>query len=292
MRIALATCERPPAPDVDAELLTPLLAERGAEVETPPWSDPGVDWGSFDLVKINSTWDYHERADRFREWLRGTCALTKLHNPTELVEWNMDKRYLRELEAKGLPVVPTIWVEPGKGRSGEKRRDLGMEAEGEAVARGWGRAVVKPAVDLGAMRLARVPATGIAAALAKLGEPALVQPFLPSLEAEGELSIIFLGGEVAHSVRKRPADGDFRVQENYGALHEPVVPPPEGLELARSVLATLNEPPLYGRVDMVRDLDEQLCVIELELIEPSLYLDKAAPEVAEWLADLCVKRAG
>lgn len=296
MRIALATCEEPPVPDVDAGLVLPALAERGAETATPAWSDPDVDWGGFDLVQLSSTWDYHERADEFREWLHRAGAATRLHNPPELVEWNMDKRYLRELEERGLPVVPTIWAEPPKGsvdgRAGEMRRDWANEPEGEAIARGWSRAVVKPVVDLGAARLKRVPATGVASALAELGDPAMVQPFLPSLEAEGELSIIFLGGEVAHVVRKRPADGDFRVQEHYGASHQPVDPPTDGLELARAVLATLDEPPLYGRVDMVRDLDDALCVIELELIEPALYLDKAEPSVTGWFADLLVERAG
>ena len=297
MRIALATCEDPPVPDMDAALVLPALEKRGAETGTPVWSDPDVDWGSYDLVQLSSTWDYHERPDEFREWLRRAGAATRLHNPPDLVEWNMDKRYLRELEHRGLPVVPTIWAEPPRageddGRVAGMRRDWANEPEGEAVARGWSRAVVKPVVDLGAARLKRVPATGVAAALADLGDPAMVQPFLPSLEAEGELSIIFLGGEVAHAVHKRPADGDFRVQEHYGASHEPVDPPLDGLELARAVLATLDEPPLYGRVDMVRDLDGVLCVIELERIEPALYLDKADELVTGWFADLCIERAG
>ncbi len=292
MRIALASCDPLPVPDTDAELLIPAIADRGGEAEAPVWTDADVDWGAFDLVQISSTWDYHERPDEFREWLRSTGAATRLENPAELVEWNLDKRYLRELEHRGIPVVPTIWFESYEGRYGAKRRDAGNEAEAEAVARGWSRAVVKPAVDLGAMRLKRVPATGIASALADLGEPALVQPFLGSVEEEGELSIIFFGGEVAHTIRKRPAAGDFRVQEHYGARHTPVDPPQEGLELARSVLATLDKPPLYGRVDMVRDPDGVLCVIELELIEPNLYLDKADATVVGWLADLFVERAG
>lgn len=285
MRIALATCEDPPVPDLDLALVSAALAERGAEVEAPAWTDPDVDWGSFDLVKISSTWDYHERPDEFREWLRTTGAATRLHNPAELVEWNLDKRYLRELEQGGMPVVPTVWAGPDGGAGA-------ADAEGEAVARGWGRVVVKPAVDLGAARLRRVPATGVSRALDELAEPALVQPFLPSLEAEGELSVIFLGGEAAHAVRKRPAGGDFRIQEQYGGTYEAVDPPPDGLELARAVLGTLEEPPLYGRVDIVRDLEERLCVIELELIEPSLYLDHADTVVIGWLADLCMEQAG
>lgn len=299
MRIALVTCEEIPAgvTDIDAELVEPILSKRGAEVETPAWTDPDVDWSGFDLVKLSSTWDYHERPDDFRDWLRRAGEATDLHNPAELVLWNMDKRYLRELEAKGLPVVPTIWSEPPGGgksddRAAEMRRDAGIELESEAVARGWGRAIVKPAVDLGAMRLRRVPATGIAAALAELNEPALVQPFLPSLQEEGELSIIFLGGEPAHSILKRPAGEDFRVQEHYGGQFEPVSPPPEALDLARSVMATLDAPPLYGRVDMVRDLEGTLCVIELELIEPSLYLHHADDEMVRRLADVLLERAG
>src|SRR5688572_11778750 len=99
MRIALVTCEEFPAgvTDQDAELVTPILTERGAEVETPVWTDPEVDWGACDLAVISSTWDYHERPDEFRDWLRRADKATELHNPADLVRWNMDKRYLREL---------------------------------------------------------------------------------------------------------------------------------------------------------------------------------------------------
>ena len=282
LRIALATCEDPPVPDEDARLLRGPLEERGVEVETPAWSDPDVDWSRYDMVQLCSTWDYHKRRDEFRDWLRRVGAETRLENPPELVEWNMDKRYLAELEEAGVPSVPTIWAEVGEEE----------EAAEEARRRGWDPAIVKPVVDLGAERLKKVHVGEVAEALREIGEPSLVQPFLESLSRSGELSLIHFRGELSHSVLKTPAEGDFRIHEHLGGSYRTVEPPDAAVGAARDLLSLLaggevgpvglpGTPPLYARVDLVGGPEGELCLGELELIEPALYLHIAGPEATE-----------
>jgi hypothetical protein len=285
LTIALATCEEPPVPDADAGPLIEALAELGAEAEQPAWSDPGVDWSAFELVQLSSTWDYSRRLAEFRDWLRAVESRTRLENPYELVEWNLDKRYLGELAEAGVPIVPTIWAEPGEEG----------EAAEEARRRGWGRAVVKPAVDLGAQRLRLVALHEVGGALEEIGEACLVQPLLESLPRSGELSLILFRGELSHAILKRPAEGEFRIHEHFGGTYRPVEPPASAVEVADRVIALLaagevgppalpGTPPLYARVDLVGGPDGGPCVIELELIEPAFYFHVAGPEAAARLA--------
>lgn len=272
MRIALVTCERPIERDDDLDFVVPALKRKGVEVEVPGWSDPKVDWSSFDLAMISSTWDYFERQDEFRSWLRSTAKATRLQNPLGLVEWNLDKRYLIELEAAGVPSIETIWVEPG----GEE------EAAGEISQLGWEQVVIKPVIDLGARNLVRVGAELVEEMLERYDVPTLAQPYLPSIATEGEISVIFVGGEISHALRKLPARGDFRVQPQYGGTHEAEEVGPNVVEIAERAIAVAPTDPLYARVDIVTT-DEGPAVIELELIEPALYLD-TAPHRAETLA--------
>lgn len=280
MRIALAEAERPIERDDDVPLLAAALRRLGAEVETPGWSDPAIGWGEFDLVVVKSTWDYHERPEAFRRWLRAVDAATRLVNPLRTILWNLDKRYLRELAGAGVPTIETIWSEPGS--------EDGVATE--VADRGWDEAIVKPAVDLGAMRLARVDPGRVAEILRRLGEPALVQPFLPAVEEQGELSIVHFAGSAAYALRKRPASGDFRVQPLYGGTHERVEAPAAALEIAATALAAAPGEPLYARVDLLAAPDGSLRLIELELIEPAYYLD-VQPAAAELVARLLL-RAG
>lgn len=254
--------------DPDSEVLLPALAELGVEAEVVAWSDPEVDWASFDRAVIRSTWDYHERSGAFADWIRAAAAATDLRNGAATVLWNLDKTYLRELDAAGVPVVPTIWLESGP-------RDLSATL----AERGWEDVVVKPSVDLGALNLVRTTADVAADAASRLSGTVMVQPFLPDLEREGELSLVFLGGAFSHAIVKRPAAGDFRVQPRYGGTAERVEPPTGAVEAAQRALALAPDPPLYARVDLVRDLEGRPCVIELELIEPFLFL----PDVPEGL---------
>lgn len=246
-----------------------------------------MDWGRYDAAWISSTWDYHERPGEFRRWLARASEATRLENPAALVEWNLDKRYLRELEGQGVQVVPTIWADAERA----------VAAADEAAERGWDPVVVKPAVDLGAMNLRRVRPDEVEGAVASIAEPSLVQPYLPALEREGELSLVYLRGALSYAVRKVPAGGDFRVQAQYGGTYRPADAGAEAERAGERVLAALasifpGEPaPLYARVDLVRDLDERLCVIELELIEPSLFLDVIGEEAADRFAALLVARS-
>jgi glutathione synthase/RimK-type ligase-like ATP-grasp enzyme len=273
MRIALVTCERPIERDDDLDYLGPALRRRGAEVETPGWSDTSVDWASFDVAMISSTWDYFERQREFRGWLRSTDRATTLINPLGLVEWNLDKRYLLELEAAGVPTIPTVWVEPG----GER------EAAGEIAELGWEQVVIKPVIDLGARNLVRVPADLVEQMLGRYDVATMAQPYLPSVAVEGEISLVHLGGELSHSLRKLPARGDFRVQPQYGGTHEAEEFGRVVREICEGAIAVAPAAPVYARVDVV-GTDRGPAVIELELIEPALYLD-TEPRGAERLAD-------
>lgn len=281
MRIALATCENPIERDDDLDFLRPALIRRGVDVEAPAWSDPTVDWDSFALVMLSSTWDYHERTTEFREWLAAIAVASRLRNPLDLVLWNLDKRYLRELaEDAGVPTIPTIWCEPG--------------AEAAAVTaldrRGWSDLILKPAVDLGANQLVRARAELAGTMLERIAEPALVQPYLSSIAARGELSLVYLEGRFSHALRKRPASGDFRVQPQYGGTHEPADASAEARSIGDRALAAAPGSPLYARADLVALADGSLALIELELIEPALYLD-VAPRQADAFARALIAAA-
>lgn len=284
-RIAIATCAGYADLKADDELLRKELAKRGAEGAAVVWDGDGGDLNGFDACLVRSTWDYHEKHERFLAWTREVEAAMPLWNDAATIAWNSDKRYLRELAEGGVRIVPTVWLERGSRPSLDE-----LLAE-----QGWEGAVVKPVVDLGARNLSRVrPGDGEGqAALARILErhDAMVQPFLPSLEAQGELSLIYVEGSYTHSVRKLPAPGDFRVQSIWGGSVEPAEPDPIHVELAKQALAQLKSSPLYARVDLVDDLDGQPCLIELELIEPNLYLSTHAP-AAGVLADAVATRLG
>jgi glutathione synthase/RimK-type ligase-like ATP-grasp enzyme len=282
-RIAIATCRTHGDLKGDDELLREALAGQGVAAESVPWDRDEVDWAAFEACIVRSTWDYHEKHDRFLAWARRVEAATRLWNPAPLIAWNANKAYLRELGAAGVPTVPTVWLAPGSDA------DLGRVL-GE---RGWDEAVVKPVVDLGAMNLSRVRRgdAGAQQALDKVlaRQAAMVQPYLPSLASVGELSLTYIEGELAHAVRKRPAPGDFRVQVIWGGTVSQAEPGEKEIELGARVLAQLDEPPLYARVDLVADLHGSPCLIELELIEPNLYL-QTSPSSAAILADAVARR--
>jgi glutathione synthase/RimK-type ligase-like ATP-grasp enzyme len=262
----------------------PLLAELwnlGIKAEPAVWDDPSVDWKSFDAAVIRSTWDYHLSPAAFFAWLSRLEELgVNLWNPAKVVRANVDKSYLKGLEAAGVSVVPTIWVPRGEQGG---RTDLDQVL----AARGWTDAVVKPVISAGAYRTRR----------ARLGDPsgqdalddvlahsaAMVQPFLPEITAEGEWSFVFLGGTFSHAVLKTPRAGDFRVQEDHGGRTERREPPPGLVVQARDAAIAGPQPWLYARVDGVRR-GAELIVIEVELIEPALYLSHA-PSAARKLAE-------
>jgi glutathione synthase/RimK-type ligase-like ATP-grasp enzyme len=280
---------------VDRPLLT-ALERRGARLHQPVWHDSTVPWDRFDLALVRTTWDYHHQRDRFVAWAAAAGGSTRLWNPPDVLRWNTHKSYLLELEDRGAPVVPTAWL--GQGDT--------IDLAALLTARDWPTAVVKPAVGASAEGLVRVAVdAGDADPAGRVGLPAaqrhldallttgdvLVQPYLEAIEAQGELSVVVIDGEVTHAVRKRPAGGDFRVQEEYGGAAVVEDPDPQVAALARWVVDATGVEVLVARVDLLQDGAGSWQLAELELTEPDLFL-AAAPAAAERLADAVLARAG
>jgi len=259
----------------DDHLVHGPLAAAGWRLESIPWRQGQVDWGRFDLVLIRSTWDYYHDPEAFLATLAeidhsGTC----LQNDLRLVQWNLRKTYLRDLETAGIPIVPTHWGE-GLDRDG---------LDGLFDALQTAELVLKPVVSAGAhdtFRLRRdAPPQVLAQAAGTFARrPFMAQPFLETIVREGEYSVFFFAGVYSHTVLKRPKPGDFRVQEEHGGRLRAIAPETRLLAQAGAVVASLAQPPLYARVDLVRGADGGFLLMELELIEPSLYFrtDPAAP---------------
>ncbi|HVL78055.1 MAG TPA: hypothetical protein VM346_02090 [Sphingomicrobium sp.] len=276
-RVALATCSSLPEIPVDELMLQVALRELGIDARIAAWDDVTADWSDLDAVIIRSTWNYHLRPEAFFAWIEQLDkAGVDVWNRPSLLRWNAHKRYLADLEARGIAVVPTRWI----SMDGEfDLRELFRET-------GWNEVVVKPAISasahqtyrLGPDRCTLTPEELAAAS----GHDFLVQPFLEEVSS-GELSLIFIDGDFSHAVIKFPQAGDFRVQRHCGGREERFVPPVPFIDEARQVLAAAGEIPLYARVDAVVR-GGRLLVMELELIEPSLFLtlsDGGAGRLAE-----------
>ncbi|WP_298626313.1 hypothetical protein [uncultured Zoogloea sp.] len=282
-RIVLVTGATMAKPDPETHLLVAALAEIGVEAVVAPWDSP-EDWAAYPLVVVRTPWDYFRRLPEFLAWAARTSQITAFVNPVSVIEWNSHKAYLRELAAKGIPTVPTLWLDRGA-------------ADGAArlAATGWGEVVVKPAVSIGAIGALKAHATDPAcqahlAALLAEGD-VLVQPFIESVAAQGEVSLIYFGGAFSHAIRKQPAAGDYRVQDMYGGTNHPYQPAADEVELATLALSATPAPTTYARVDMVRLPDGRPAVMELELIEPELFLG-VAPEAPARFAEVLLRCAG
>jgi len=262
----------------DDALLQEALGKLGLSSTRVDWADPDVDWGRFRCAVFRTTWDYFDRIHAFRAWLDAAEAATCLLNPASLVRWNLDKRYLGELARQGVPVVPSRWLERGDSTP--------LAALLEET--GWKEAVIKPCIS-GAARLTfRVDRTTAADVDARLRTPRateafLLQPFQEAVLHSGEVTLVVVGGNVTHGVRKRARPGDFRVQDDHGGTVHPHTPSTREVDIAVRAMAACPSPPAYGRVDLVEDNRGGLALMELEIIEPELWL-RAHPPAAEALA--------
>ena len=286
MLVATATCSNLPAWEVDDQPLHAALVKCGVEVVQPAWDDPAFDWSSCDACLIRTTWDYMDRRDEYLAWARRVAAVTKLYNSYELVRWNTHKGYLRDLESRGVPVAPTVWIETGSS----------IDLRGVLAEKGWQKAFLKPVIGATARETLRFEATqaGIEAASRHLrrmlvNESMILQPYLASVETEGELSVIMIDGEFTHAVRKTPVAGDYRVQNDFGAADKPVTLQDGELNLAREIVEKIDVEWLYARVDFLRDRDGELKLSELELVEPSLFF-RHCPQAADHLAACLCRR--
>ena len=240
------------------------LRASGFEVSARPWTAPG-DLAPFDAVLPLVVWGYHER---YAEWLalldRLDAEPVPCINPPRLLRWNSDKSYLAELDAKGIPTVHTIAVGA-----------LDEHALREARDRfGCDRLVVKPPVSASATGTFLL-GPGDAVPTDVAGRRMMVQPFIASIASEGEYSMMLFAGRFSHAILKRPKSGDFRVQPHLGGTERPCAPPVGAIELSQQALAAAPAEAVYARVDMVADDEGQLRIMELELIEPALWLQHA-----------------
>ncbi|MCB9780925.1 MAG: hypothetical protein H6742_20315 [Alphaproteobacteria bacterium] len=271
--------------------LQPACAALGIDLQLRVWDAEGPGPGGWsiddhDAVVIGTTWDYAPRVAAFLERLDRWAARVPVLNPPAVVRWNADKGYLRDLAAAGAPTVPTRWVE---------RVDEATVADA-FVALDNPHLVAKPVVGASAYRQVELFAgQSLPPADARPPGGALIQPFLPAIRDEGELSFLFCGGVLSHALRKRPAAGDYRVQSIYGGREERLTPTDADLAVARAVLdAVPGVAPadlLYARVDLVRH-DGTLRVMELELIEPYLYPEQGPELGARYAASLAAALAG
>ena len=293
MRIALATCAALPEGWEDDRLLAAALRSRGADSSFVVWDDPAIDWEAFDRILIRSTWDYTTRRDDFVGWARSLG--NRIDNPAQIVEWNIDKLYLADLAAAGVPTVATRFVAPG---------DPVPALEGEVV--------VKPTVSAGARDTGRFTpahhdeARALLARLSAAGRTAMLQPYLASVEERGETAIVAIEGEESHALRKRAvleADREAPLRDDElgaaEAMYEPdLVQAGSAADPERAVAAAVlehlterfGEAPLYARVDMLAGDRAEPVLLELEVVEPALYM-ATAPGSEARLAEALLRRA-
>jgi O-ureido-D-serine cyclo-ligase len=275
--------------DDDLPPFAAALQAAGVRMEVVDWDDPTVRWESFDLALLRSTWDYTERLREFLVWVDATARRTAVLNSPSVVRWNTDKHYLRDLAraAVPVPVVPSTFVEPGESAERALHSFLARHDCPEFV--------VKPSVSANARdteRHARTrvePAVAQARRLLEAQRSVLLQPYLDSVDRDGETSLIYFAGKFSHAIRKAPvlprgsggsSTGGLIAQERI----TPRVPGADELRVAEKVLAALPfETPLYARIDLIRDAGGAPTLLELELTEPSLFLVHA-PGAAERFA--------
>lgn len=252
----------------DDDLAIEPLVAFGHEVETLSWRQTSRDWSEFDLVVIRTPWDYQRDPDAFLETLDTIEDKTRLANPASIARWNFEKHYLLELHLDGIEIVPTIWDAEYSTDNFAKWQDALLS---ETL-------IIKPTVSATAEHTYKLDAFDASLQAVFDERSFLVQPFVESIVSEGEFSLFFFNGEYSHTILKAPKTNDFRVQEEHGGIITAVRPEPAMLTTASAVLGRLSEKLLYARVDLVR-YHGRFAVMELELIEPALYLrmDDAAP---------------
>ncbi|QYF86097.1 RimK family alpha-L-glutamate ligase [Brevundimonas sp. PAMC22021] len=246
------------------ERLSQALAREGVTAVPTPWTEHVEDASAlldYPLVLPVVSWGYHRDHAR---WLQGCAAWERagapLANPASVLRWNSDKTYLGRLTERDVAIPPTLW-----------RTDVTPSDLDDAFEQtGAETLIVKPTVSGGAWRTLKI-ARGDTPADPPPGS-VMIQPFLPTIQTEGETSMLFFGGRFSHAVNKRPAAGDFRIQVQFNGIYTPIAPPGGALALAEQVLAAIEEPLLYARIDTVPDGDGRWRLMEAELIEPDFYL--------------------
>lgn len=280
-RIALITDQDNLELTPDDQLLVPILRKEGFVVSAERWDSATTDWNSFDLCILRSCWDYHVRIVEFVNWLGHLEERhVKVLNPIPAIRWNHHKRYLKDLERRGVPIVPTYIV----GENGAT--DLGKILH----KCGWDEVVIKPCISASAYRTHRVclhEADSYQGEFDSITQEsgALVQPFIREVQTLGEWSFMFFNREFSHAVLKRPRDGEYRSQELFAGIITNERPTEDQIREATKVLDAIGGDLLYARVDMIQ-VNGQLLLGELELIEPSLFFKHDSGAALRFVSNL------
>ena len=289
-RVLLATCSEMPDLDEDAQVLRRALRQRGLDAEPAVWDDPDIDWAAADAVVVRCTWDYAGRRDEFLSWSARVEAVTALHNATPLLAWSTDKHYLLDLAEEGLPVVPSVVLDPPAASAEHAYAEV--------------EHVVKPTVSAGSKDPYRIDAgdslrSGRAVrAIHATGRAALIQPYLPAVDEQGETALLYADGRFSHAMRKGPLlrpGHDAADVEGLFLVEQMTVREPSSDELAvgedvmASVQRRFGHAPLYARVDLLPSPDGPQ-VLEVELVEPSLFLEHVPAAAAAYAEALAVAR--
>lgn len=262
------------------QLLLDACRNAGLKVDRKSWDDPNFDWSSSQSVIFRTTWDYFDRFPEFEQWLNRVQAVTKFINPSELVFWNIDKKYLLDLAEKGVEIIPTHIVPRGNSESLKEIADT----------RNWKDLVIKPTVSATSRDTHQLSYDDLALDRTQRMFDALcekksmmVQPFLRNVLEDGELSLVVIDGKVTHGVRKQARKGDYRVQSDFGGSVRLEKPDAEAIRFAEHVASLCPVKPMYARVDLIRNDDGQWNLGEMELIEPELWF-RLYPESVERLS--------
>ena len=248
------------------EMLINVLRKTGLKVKKLSWSNPDFDWKDTRSVLFRSTWDYYYRIEEFIKWSNHIACFLTLINPQDLIQWNLNKSYLLDLESKGIPIVKTILIEPGEAF---ELNTCIERLHGDEF-------ILKPQVSGSAyntFRINKQNSQDIQTQLKPLmmQQGFLIQPYQKNITALGEISLIFINGTYTHAVIKKAASGDFRVQTDHGGSVNPYLASTEEIQLATQAIQACGSKPIYARVDLIRDNNNRLALMELELIEPELF---------------------
>ncbi|MBX2967701.1 MAG: hypothetical protein KF845_16285 [Cyclobacteriaceae bacterium] len=266
----------------DDKLVCEALERKGLTVARTNWDNPNYDWTQTRFAIFRTTWDYFERFHEFSHWLNHVTTQTQLINPLPLVRWNIDKHYLRDLEQQGIRIPPTVFIKQGETKF---LTEIVTETK-------WSDCILKPAISGSARHTYRLNSENLLAheeTFRQLiaNEAMLLQEFQKSVLEKGEVAYMLFGGKFSHAVLKKARPGDFRVQDDFGGSVHEYNPTTKEIEFAESVVAYCQPAPVYARVDCIWNNRGELCVSELELIEPELWFRKHPP-AAEMFAEALV----
>lgn len=287
MKIAIATRHNLPDWEQDDQPFFQALSKAKIQYDVLPW-DSNTQWSDYDLCLIRTTWDYQERFDEFTSWVKNVSQQTQLFNPEPVIHWNSHKSYLRELEQNGIQIAPSVWLDKGQV----------YDIKSIMAEKGWQQGFIKPLIGANARECCRFDNTesGLSKAQAHIDrligtEDLVLQPYLATVETFGETSGIFFNNVFSHGTRKVPVQGDFRVQDDYGAKDYPYQLTDEEKTLARKALSYVCAnylPPsqdqlLYARIDFLHDAEGKPYLNEMELIEPSLFFRHGGTQACDTL---------